>query len=110
MSKEHYLINTHFRAQRIAGHNEELQIYSMRRIDSSLITGDDVELHIYSMRKETPLDSNSDSLSEISENKYSDWRRETPIEFEETLEMEAGNEEAQIISETICSNANKITE
>jgi len=74
MLKEHYLINSHFRSQRIAGHNEELQIYSVR--------------------KETPLDSNSDSLSEISENRYSDWRRETPIEFEETLEMEAGNEEA----------------
>jgi len=75
-------MNTHFRAQRIAGHNEKLQIYSMR--------------------KETPLDNNSDSISKISKNEYSGWRRETPIEFEETLEMKAGNEETQTISETIC--------
>ena len=51
------------------------------------------------MRKETPLDSNSDSSNEMSEDTYSDWRRETPIDVLSTTAT--GNEEISRNSETI---------
>ena len=44
------------------------------------------------MRKETPLDNISDT-SIISENDYSDWRRETPLEELDTTATAIGNEE-----------------
>jgi len=50
------------------------------------------------MRKETPLDSNSD----MSEDAYSDWRRETPIDVLSTTAWE--NEEIPRNSETISQN------